>query len=460
MLPQTCVEPYAIKMVEHIKNSNLEDRSKWIEEANYNLFRLKSDQVFIDLLTDSGTTAMSDQQWAKMILATESYAGSNAYYELQNVVHSIFQMPYFLPAHQGRAAEHILFSVLVNNGDLIPGNTHFDTTKGLIECRGGQVIDCTIKEGFDPTENHPFKGNIDLDVLEEHLKIHSSKIPFILLTITCNSIGGHPVSMENIRRTSELCSKYEKLLFFDAARFAENAYFIKTREACYQHKSIPEIIGEMFAYVDGFMMSGKKDGLVNMGGLIGLKNEQIFQQACIFTARYEGFLTYGGLAARDLAALAQGLVESTDFYYLESRIEQVAYLGKQLKLFGIPIYEPFGGHAIFIDAKKVYPHIAPSEYPAQVLAIELYRKSGIRSVGIGTLMLDRDAATQEERFSKVELVRLAIPRRRYTYSHLNYISEAVKTTYNCASMVKRGFKITKETPILRYCNVELSPISY
>ena len=321
-------EPYKIKMVESIKRSTREQRAQWIKEAHYNLFNLSSDKVFIDLLTDSGTGAMSDKQWAEMMLGDESYAGSSSFEKLKNTVQRITGFTYFLPTHQGRAAENVLFSTLIKEGDLVPGNSHFDTTKGHIEFRKATAIDCTIDEAFDTSVYHPFKGNIDLMKLENVFRSHSKEhIPFVVLTITCNSAGGQPVSMENVKAVSSLCKAYDIPLYFDAARFAENAYFIKKREEGYADKTIKEIVKEFFSYGEGMTMSAKKDGLVNMGGFIALNNEAVFKEATVYNIMYEGFITYGGMNGRDMGALAIGLDESTEFNYLESRVEQVAYLG-------------------------------------------------------------------------------------------------------------------------------------
>ena len=366
-------EPYKIKVVEKLYRSTREQREKWLKEANYNLFNLKSEQVFVDCLTDSGTGAMSDQQWAEMMIGDESYAGSRSFEKLKNTVKRITGFKYFLPTHQGRAAENVLFSALVKEGDIVPGNSHFDTTKGHIEFRKAHAVDCTIDEAFDTGIYHPFKGNVNLEKLEKLFKNHpKEKIPFTVLTITCNSAGGQPVSMENTKAVSELCKKYDIPLYFDAARFAENAYFIKKREKGYEHKSIKEIAFELFSYGDGMTMSAKKDGLVNMGGFIALNNEKVYKEATVFNIMFEGFITYGGMNGRDMGALAIGLDEATEYDYLESRIEQVAHLGQRLSDFGVPVQQPFGGHAIFLDANKFVPTIPKNEFRAWSVAMELY----------------------------------------------------------------------------------------
>ena len=452
-------EPYKVKMVESIKRSTLEQRKKWINKAHFNLFNLSSDKVFIDLLTDSGTGAMSDQQWSAMMTGDESYAGSQSYLKLRKVIKKITGYKYFLPTHQGRAAENVLFSVMVKEGDLVPGNSHFDTTKGHIEFRKATAVDCTIDEAFDTTIHHLFKGNIDLDKLKKVLSDNpKNKIPFVILTITCNSSGGQPVSMENVRAVSQLCKSYDIPLFFDSARFAENAYFIKTREKGFQDKTIKEIAKEVFSYGDGMTMSAKKDGLVNMGGFIALNNEEIYKQATVFNIMYEGFITYGGMNGRDMAALAVGLDEATEFDYLESRIEQVAYLGRKLTEFGVPVLQPFGGHAIFIDANKFVPTIPRDEYRAQALAIELYIVGGIRGVEIGTVLADRDPFTRKNRYPELELVRLAIPRRTYSLNHMDYIAAVLKNVYDSRDQAKSGYQIIDEAPIMRHFTVKFKKI--
>ena len=449
-------EPFKIKMVEEIRLSSKEERAEWIKEAHYNLFNLDSDKVFIDLLTDSGTGAMSDQQWSAIMTGDESYAGSRSFKELQKSVERITGFPYLLPTHQGRAAENVLFSALIKEGDIIPGNSHFDTTKGHIEFRHAKAIDCTIDDAFDIENPHPFKGNIDLNKLETlYQKYPKDKIPFCLITVTCNTSGGQPVSLSNIKAVKELSDTYGVPVIFDAARFAENAYFIKTREIGQEDKTIKQICKEMFSYGEGMTMSSKKDGLVNIGGFIALKHEKLYKKASNFVIIYEGFLTYGGLAGRDMAALAVGLNEATEFDYLKGRISQVEYLGNKLIEYGIPIQKPIGGHAIFIDAIKFLPHVPRNEYPAQTLAIELYKEAGIRGVEIGTILADRDPETKENRYPKLELLRLAIPRRTYTNNHMNYIAAALKNLFDRREEITGGYHITWEQDILRHFTVQL-----
>ena len=453
-------EPYKTKMVEYIRPSTIEERKQWIKDADYNLFNLTSEKVFIDLLTDSGTGAMSDKQWAEMMVGDESYAGSQSFLKLKNTVNRITGFKYFLPTHQGRAAENVLFSVLIKKGDVIPGNSHFDTTKGHIEFRKASVVDCTIDEAFHTTVYHPFKGNVDIEKLENVLKTTSKgKIPFVIVTVTCNSAGGQPVSMENIKEVSKVCKKYQIPLLIDAARFAENAYFIKVREEGYADLTIKEIVKEFFSYADGMTMSAKKDGLVNMGGFIALNDEEIYKKATVFNIMYEGFITYGGLNGRDMGALAVGLDEATEFDYLETRINQVAFLGKQLVDYGVPVQQPFGGHAIFLDANKFVPTIPRDEYRAQALAIELYIVGGIRGVEIGTILADRDPFTHKNRYPELELVRLAIPRRTYSLNHMRYIAAVIKNIYDTRDEAKRGYRIIDEAPIMRHFTVKLEKLT-
>lgn len=450
-------ENYKIKMVETIKRSTRQEREQWIKEAKYNLFNLKSNQVFIDLLTDSGTGAMSDKQWSELMLGDESYAGASSYYKMKNAIKKILGFEYFLPTHQGRAAENVLFSTLVKQGDIVPGNSHFDTTKGHIEFRKATAIDCTIDEAFDTENTHPFKGNVDLNKLEKVIKEHGAdKIPFIIITVTNNTAGGQPVSMQNLREVKNLAKKYNIPLLYDSARFAENAYFIKTRENAYADKSIKEIVREMFSYADMMTMSSKKDAIVNMGGFIAMKDESLFEKASMFNIVFEGFITYGGMSGRDMNALAQGLNEATEFEYLETRIKQVEYLGNQLIDYGIPVQHPIGGHAVFINAIKFLPHVPREEFPAQTLAIELYKEAGIRGVEIGAIMADRDPITRENRYPDLELVRLAIPRRTYTNNHMDYVAAGIINVFDRRNSIKRGYKIVKEAEVLRHFTVQLA----
>jgi len=448
-------ESYRIKMVETLRKSTLEERQKWIKDAKYNLFLLKSEQVFIDLLTDSGTGAMSDKQWSEMMLGDESYAGASSYYKMKEAIFNITGFDHFLPTHQGRAAENVLFSVLVKEGNIVPGNSHFDTTKGHIEYRKASAVDCTIDEAFDTTCYHPFKGNVDPEKLEDVLRKSAGKVPFIIITLTNNSAGGQPVSMENLKMIRQIADRYGKIVVFDSARFAENAYFIKAREEKYKDVPIRTIVLEMFSYADAMTMSSKKDAIVNIGGFIGMRNDELFRQCCVFNIMFEGYITYGGLAGRDMNAIAQGLYEGTDFDYLDTRIKQVEYLGSRLMEFGIPIQQPIGGHAVFVDAKRFLPSLKKEEFPAQTLAIQLYLESGVRGVEIGAILADRDPITRENRFPKLEFLRLAIPRRVYTNNHMDVVAVALKNVFDRRKKLTRGFKIIREAPIMRHFTIEL-----
>jgi tryptophanase len=451
-------ESYRIKMVESIHRSTRTEREHWIKEANYNLFNLKSEYVFVDLLTDSGTGAMSDRQWSEMMLGDESYAGATSFHKFKNAIQEITGFEYVLPTHQGRAAENVLFSVLVKEGDFVPGNSHFDTTKGHIEFHKAKAVDCTIDEAFDTTLIHPFKGNVDLAKLEKVLKENGKKVPFIIITITCNSSGGQPVSIENLKAVRKLADSYGKIIILDSARFAENAYFIKLREEGYQHKTIREIVREVFSYADAVTMSAKKDAIVNIGGFIAMREKELLCSASVFEIMYEGFITYGGLAGRDLNAIAQGLYEATEFDYLETRVKQVEYLGNKLLGFGIPIQQPIGGHAIFVDAKRFLPRVRKEEYIAQTLAVNLYIEAGVRGVEIGTLLADRDPVTRENRYPELEFMRLAIPRRVYTNNHMDFVATALKNIWDRRNTIKHGFRIVREAPIMRHFTLELERI--
>lgn len=451
-------ESYRIKMVETIKRSTRNERATWIKEANYNLFGLKSDHVFIDLLTDSGTGAMSDNQWSAMMQGDESYAGSRSYHNMKNAIKEILGFDYFIPTHQGRAAENVLYSTIVKEGDILPGNSHFDTTKGHIEFRKAHAIDCTIDEAADTQLEIAFKGNVDVEKLRKVLKKYpKEKIPAVILTITNNTAGGQPVSMQNIRDVSALCSKYGVLLQMDAARFAENAYFIKTREEGFAEKSIKDIVKEMFSYVDIMTMSSKKDAIVNMGGFVAFKSEELWKQSQMFCILNEGFITYGGMSGRDMNALAEGLKEGTDFDYLETRIKQVEYLGQKLDEFSIPYQRPAGGHAIFVDAKKILTHVPKEEFIAQTLGIKLYLEAGVRGVEVGALLADRNPETKENRYPDLELLRLAIPRRTYTNNHMDVVAVALKNVYDKRETITRGYKIIYEAPIMRHFTIGLEP---
>ncbi len=450
-------EPYKIKMVESIKNLSPEERRVLIKEAKYNLFNLKSADVFIDMLTDSGTGAMSDKQWSEMMLGDESYAGASSYYKMKDAIKSILGFDYFLPTHQGRAAENVLFSTILKEGDLVPGNSHFDTTKGHIEFRKAKAVDCTGEQAFHTETLDDFKGNVDIDKMEKVLKENPGKVPVIVMTVTCNTTGGQPVSMANLKAVRKLADKYQVPLFYDSARFAENAYFIKVREKGYEDKTIAEIVKEMYSMADGMTMSSKKDAIVNMGGFLAMRDPKLFQNAMVHNIMNEGYITYGGMSGRDMNALAQGLKEGIEFDYLESRIKQIELLGDQLVDYGIPIQRPTGGHAVFIDAKKFLPNLPKEEFQAQTLALELYIEGGIRGVEVGAILADRDPVTRENRYPALEFVRLAFPRRTYTSNHINYTAAVIKNVFDRRHEITRGYKIVKEAPILRHFTVELAP---
>ena len=448
-------EAYRIKMVEPLKKSTRAEREQWLKDAHYNLFGLKSEQVYIDCLTDSGTGAMSDRQWAAMMTGDEAYAGSKSFFQLKETIGAITGFEYVIPTHQGRAAENVLFSHLVKAGDIIPGNSHFDTTKGHIEFRKAVALDCTIDAAKDTQLEIPFKGEVDCAKLEKALAENAEKIPFIIVTVTNNTAGGQPVSMKNLRDVRAIADKYGKRVVFDSARFVENAYFIKTREEGYADKTIKEICKEMFSYADGMTMSSKKDGLVNMGGFIATRHEDWYEGAKRFCIPFEGFLTYGGMNGRDMAALAVGLDENTELDTIETRIKQVQYLAAKLDEYGIPYQRPVGGHALFVDADKVLSNIPKEEFPAQTLAIELYLEAGVRGCEIGYILADRDPVTRENRFGGLDLLRLCIARRSYTNNPMDVIAAALKNVYDRRHEITRGVKIVWETELMRHFTVKL-----
>ncbi len=452
-------ESWKIKMIEPIRKSTYEERKQWMKDAHYNLFQIKSEQVYIDLITDSGTGAMSDRQWAAMMIGDESYAGASSFFNLQHTIQQLTGFEYIIPTHQGRAAENVLFSYLVHEGDIIPGNSHFDTTKGHIEGRKAVALDCTIDEARNTQLELPFKGNVDIRKLEDALEKYAERIPFIIITITNNTAGGQPVSMQNLREVRELANKYNKKVLFDSARFAENAYFIKTRDTDYKDKTIKEIVREMFDLADGMTMSAKKDGIVNMGGFIATRLKDWYDGAKGYCVQFEGYLTYGGMNGRDMNALAVGLDENTEFDNLESRIRQIQYLATKLDEYGIPYQRPAGGHAIFVDATRVLTHVPKEEFPAQTLAIELYLEAGIRGCEIGYILADRDPITRENRFNGLDLLRLAIPRRVYTDNHMNVVAVALKNVFDKRESITRGVRIIEEASLMRHFTVKLERIA-
>lgn len=430
-------EPFRIKIVEEIKLPSREERERLIKRAGYNVFQLKIDDVYIDLLTDSGTSAMSDKQWAAMLTTKQAYAGSNSYYMLEKVVKDIFGFKFFLPVHQGRPGEHILFSNIVKPGNIVPNNSHFDTTRANIKLVGGIPRDFVIEDAYDPGENIPFKGNMDIKMLRALVRKNRENIPLIMTTVTNNKVGGQPVSMENIRKTSKIARKYNIPFFIDACRFAENSYLIKTREKGYKNKTIREIAREMFSYADGCTFSGKKDALTNIGGILATNDKKLFEKMRNMLVIIEGFPTYGGLACRELAAMAQGLRESTEESYLEYRCGQVRYLWERLHNAGIPTVNPAGGHAVYINGKKFFPDIPQDQFPSQTLAVELYIESGVRGVELGTSCFGEiDQKTGKIILPRLDLLRLAIPRRVYTNDHMNYVAESIIRIYKRRKEIK------------------------
>jgi tyrosine phenol-lyase len=455
---KTLIEPFKIKTVEEIPITTVEEREQYLKEAHYNPFYLKSEHITIDLLTDSGTTAMSAKQWAALMDGDESYAGSRSYYKFEDAVKNITGFKHIIPTHQGRAAEKILFSVMAGEGKTVPNNTHFDTTRGNLEYIKANPVDLPVDIGIDPEYIDDFKGNMDLEKLEAVIKEYGKEnIPLGMITVTNNSGGGQPVSMKNIRETSELLKKHNIPFYLDCCRFAENAYFIKQREKGYENKTILEISQEMFSYADGATMSAKKDGLSNMGGFIATNDDKVAEQAKTLLIITEGYITYGGLTRRDMEALAQGFKEVMDEKYLAYRIGQVKYLGDELMKNGVPILMPTGGHAVYLDAKRFAPHIKPQHFPGQSILLELYRISGIRAVEIGSLMFGQKDAEGNFIPANMDLVRLAIPRRVYTKSHMDYIVEAVTEVYKNRNNLK-PMKIEWEAQYLRHFTVKMDYI--
>ncbi len=457
---KTIIEPFKIKSVEPIRFTTREERIELLKKAGYNTFMLHADDVLIDLLTDSGTSAMSSMQWAGIMQGDESYAGSKSFYRFEDMVKKITGLKYIIPTHQGRAAEKILFSIIGGEGKFIPNNTHFDTTRANVEYTNAEAVDLLNEEGKHPEVRAPFKGNMDIEKLENFIKEKGKEnIPVCMITITNNSGGGQPVSMQNIREVKEVLKKYDIPLFLDACRFAENAYFIKIREDGYKDKSLLEIAQEMFSYADGATMSAKKDGLANIGGFLAMNDDQLAMNCRNLLIVTEGFPTYGGLAGRDLEAVAQGLEEVLDEHYLQYRVRSVEYLGEKLVSAGVPIIEPPGGHAIYIDAKRFLPNIPQEQFPGQSIVCALYIEGGIRAVEIGSVMFGKYDKNGKLIPPPMELVRLAIPRRVYTQSHIDYVLEVILEVYKKRSSLK-GYKITYQAPMLRHFTAQFEEISY
>ena len=443
-------EPYKIKSVEPVSMINREERLAVAKKAGYNTFLIDSKDVYIDLLTDSGTNAMSDRQWAGLMMGDEAYAGSRNFYHLKETVKDIFGFDHLVPTHQGRGAENILSRIAIKPGQYVPGNMYFTTTRYHQEANGGKFVDIIKDEAHNSVSNDPFKGDIDLNKLQKLIdEVGSDQIAYVCLAVTVNLAGGQPVSMKNMKDVRELTNKYGIKVFFDATRCVENAYFIKEREEGFENVTIKEIVREMFSYSDGATMSGKKDGIVNIGGFLALRDEELFLNAKELVVVFEGMPSYGGMAGRDMEALAIGLQESCQFEYIEHRVKQVRYLGDKLKEAGIPIVEPIGGHAVFLDAKRFCPHLTQDEFPAQALAANLYIESGVRSMERGIISAGRNKETGDHHRPKLELVRLTIPRRVYTYRHMDYVADAIIELYNHKEDIK-GLRFTYEPKQLRF----------
>ena len=447
---KTIIEPFRIKSVEPLRQTTREEREILVKKAGYNLFALEAKDVLIDLLTDSGTSAMSTGQWAAMMRGDESYAGSASFFRMKRVVQDLMGFRHVIPTHQGRAAERILFNVMCKKGDVVPNNTHFDTTRANVEYVGAEARDLVIAEGKQPGLVHPFKGNMDVAALDRLIReVGRERVPLVMLTVTNNSGGGQPVSMENVKAVKTICQRYRIPLYFDACRFAENAYFIKLREPGYESKTPKQIAQQMFSYGDGCTMSAKKDGMANIGGFLCTNDDLLAQQEKDLLILTEGYPTYGGLAGRDLEAIAVGVQEALEEDYLRYRIASTAYLGDHVAAQGVPIVQPPGGHAVYIDARAFLPHIPIDQFPGVALAAELYLEGGIRSVEIGSLMFGAAA--------KMDLVRLAIPRRVYTQSHIDYVVEVILEVWKKRSRI-RGMKLTYEAPFLRHFTARLEPV--
>jgi tyrosine phenol-lyase len=451
-------EPWKIKMVEPICMISPEERLKACQEAGYNTFLMRSEDVYIDLLTDSGTSAMSDRQWAGIMMGDEAYAGSRNFYHLEEAVQNYYGYQYVIPTHQGRGAEHLISQATISQGDTIPGNMYFTTTRLHQELAGGTFVDVIIDEAHDPTNQHPFKGNVDLVKMQALVdKVGADKIPYVSLAGTVNMAGGQPVSMANVRELRALCDRYDIRIYLDATRMYENAFFIQERENGYASKSIAEILKEFCSYTDAAWMSAKKDHLVNIGGWLAVNDAEVAERARNMVVVYEGLHTYGGMAGRDMEALAIGIAEGVQDDHVASRVRQVRYLGKLLMDWDIPIVEPVGGHAIFVDAKRFYPHIPQDQFPAQMLAAALYLDSGVRSMERGVVSAGRDPETGDHRYPALELTRLTIPRRVYTQAHMDVVAESLKAVYDARETTK-GLKMVFEPEYLRFFQARFEPL--
>jgi tyrosine phenol-lyase len=452
-------EPFKIKMVEPLKMTTREEREVAIREAGYNTFLLRSEDVYIDLLTDSGTSAMSDRQWAGMMLGDEAYAGSRNFYHLEEAVREIYGYRHLVPTHQGRGAEHILSQIAIKPGDVVPGNMYFTTTRLHQELAGGSFVDVIIDEAHDPASEHPFKGDVDLGKLERVIAEHGAeKIPYVCIATAVNMAGGQPISLANLREVHALCRRHGIRIIHDATRVAENAYFIKQREPGYADKTIATIVREICDLTDGCTMSAKKDALVNIGGFLALNDDDLFDAARNLVVVYEGLHTYGGMAGRDMEAVAIGLHESVDYEHIKARVGQVLYLGRRIQEFGVPIVVPIGSHGVFLDAKAFLPHFDQSVYPAQALAAELYLESGVRAMERGVVSAGRDPETGQDRRPSLELVRLTVPRRVYTQAHMDVVAESVAAVYDHRDAVK-GLRMVYEPAQLRFFQARFEPIA-
>ncbi len=458
-LQRRMAEPYKIKSVELLNILDEKEREEALMEGGYNTFLIKSEHVYIDLLTDSGTSAMSDLQWAALQLGDEAYAGSKSWFRLEQAVREIYGYRYVIPTHQGRGAENLLSQLKIQPGDYVPGNMYFTTTRAHQELNGGTFVDIIIDEAHDPAAELPFKGNVDLNKLESLIhRVGADKIPYVSVAVTVNLAGGQPVSMKNLREVHELCQKHGISVMFDATRCVENAYFIKEREKGFENTPVKDILKEMMTYSDGCTMSGKKDCLVNIGGFLAMNDEDLYTRARELVVLYEGMPSYGGMAGRDMEAMAQGIYESIDDHYISHRINQVRYLGNQLIEAGVPIVRPIGGHAVFLDAKKFLPHLQQDEFPAQALAAALYLDSGVRSMERGIVSAGRNKTTGENNKPKLELVRLTIPRRVYTDNHMDVVADSVIALYEKRNLIS-GLKMVYEPPTLRFFNARFEPLS-